>query len=151
MLVLGMASAFSYVLTFERIPHELGQWIIDTADNWIVFVLCVTVLFLLLGMIMDALPALIILMPILVPVGVAMGMNPIHIGILVQANVGISLISPPVGVCLYVACGLSRISIEEVIRSRSCPFSGVLVVTVLVISYVPEIALFLPRQLGYVD
>ena len=150
MLVLGMASAFSYVLTFERIPHELGQWIVDTADNWIVFVLCVTVLFLLLGMIMDALPALIILMPILVPVGVALGMEPIHIGILVQANVGISLISPPVGVCLYVACGLSRISIEEVIRSL-LPFLGVLVATVLVISYVPEIALFLPRQLGYVD
>ena len=150
MLVLGMASAFSYVLTFERIPHELGQWIVDTADNWIVFVLCVTVLFLLLGMIMDALPALIILMPILVPVGVALGMEPIHIGILVQANVGISLISPPVGVCLYVACGLSRISIEEVIRSL-LPFLGVLVATVLVISYVPEIALFLPRQLGYVE
>ena len=112
--------------------------------------LCVTVLFLLLGMIMDALPALIILMPILVPVGVALGMEPIHIGILVQANVGISLISPPVGVCLYVACGLSRISIEEVIRSL-LPFLGVLVATVLVISYVPEIALFLPRQLGYVD
>ena len=150
MLVLGMASAFSYVLTFERIPHELGQWIIDTADNWIVFVLCVTLLFLLLGMIMDALPALIILMPILVPVGVALGMEPIHIGILVQANVGISLISPPVGVCLYVACGLSRLPIEAVIPAL-LPFLGVLVATVLVISYVPEIALFLPRRLGYLD
>ena len=150
MLVLGMASAFSYVLTFERIPHELGQWIIDTADNWIVFVLCVTLLFLLLGMIMDALPALIILMPILVPVGVALGMEPIHIGILVQANVGISLISPPVGVCLYVACGLSRLAIEAVISSL-LPYLGVLVATVLVISYVPEIALFLPRRLGYLD
>ena len=150
MLVLGMASAFSYVLTFERIPHELGQWIIDTADNWIVFVLCVTLLFLLLGMIMDALPALIILMPILVPVGVALGMEPIHIGILVQANVGISLISPPVGVCLYVACGLSRLPIEKVVPSL-LPFLGVLVATVLVISYVPEIALFLPRRLGYLD
>lgn len=150
MLVLGMASAFSYVLTFERIPHELGQWIIDTADHWIVFVLCVTLLFLLLGMIMDALPALIILMPILVPVGVALGMEPIHIGILVQANVGISLISPPVGVCLYVACGLSRLPIEAVIPAL-LPFLGVLVATVLVISYVPEIALFLPRRLGYLD
>lgn len=149
MLVLGMAYAFAFVLTFERIPHEAGQWIIDTADNWIVFVMFVTILFLLLGMIMDALPALIILMPILVPAGVALGMEPIHIGILIEASVGISLISPPVGVCLYVACGLSGLPLETVVRSL-LPFFAVLVFTVLVISYVPEIALFLPRQLGYI-
>ncbi len=65
---------------------------------------------------MDALPALIILMPILVPVAVSFGMDPIHFGILVEANVGISLISPPVGVCLYVACGLSKLPLEAVIR-----------------------------------
>ena len=101
-------------------------------------------------MIMDALPALIILMPILVPVGVSLGMHPIHIGILVQANVGVSLISPPVGVCLYVACGLSKEPIETVIKAL-IPFYIVLVVTVLIISYIPEIALFIPRILGYVD
>ena len=145
-----MASVFSFVLTFERIPHALAQWITAFADNWIVFVLLVNIVFLLLGMIMDALPALIILMPILVPVGIALGMEPIHLGILVQANVGISLISPPVGVCLYVACGLSKQPIEAVIRAL-LPFYLVLVVTVLVISYVPEIALFIPRLLGYVD
>ncbi len=101
-------------------------------------------------MIMDALPALIILMPILVPVGVSLGMDPIHIGILVQANVGISLISPPVGVCLYVACGLSKQPIETVIKAL-IPFYIVLVFTVLIISYIPEIALYIPRILGYVD
>jgi C4-dicarboxylate transporter DctM subunit len=150
LLVLGMASVFSFILTFERIPHAVAQAIVVFADNWIVFVLLVNIVFLLLGMIMDALPALIILMPILVPVGIALGMEPIHIGILVQANVGISLISPPVGVCLYVACGLSKEPIETVIRSL-IPFYVVLVATVLVISYVPEIALFIPRLLGYVD
>lgn len=150
LLVLGMASVFSFILTFERIPHAIAQALIDATDNWMVFVLLVNVLFLLLGMIMDALPALIILMPILVPVGVSLGMDPIHLGILVEANVGISLISPPVGVCLYVACGLSKEPIETVIRSL-IPFYLVLVATVLVISYVPEIALFIPRQLGYVN
>jgi len=149
-LVLGMASVFSYVLTFERIPHAIAETITLYADNWIVFVLFLNIVFLLLGMIMDALPALIILMPILVPVGISLGMDPIHIGILVQANVGISLISPPVGVCLYVACGLSNQPIETVVRSL-IPFYIVLVVTVLVISYVPEIALFIPRLLGYID
>lgn len=149
MLVIGMASLFSFVLTFERIPHAISQFIIDHAQNWIVFVIFVNILFLILGMIMDALPALIILMPILVPVGVSLGMNPIHIGILVEANVGISLISPPVGICLYVACGLSDLRIEDILRPL-IPFILVLLVTLLIISYVPEITLFLPRLLGYV-
>jgi len=150
MFVLGMASVFSFILTFERIPHNIAAAIVSYADNWIIFVLFVNILFLLLGMIMDALPALIILMPILVPVGLSLGMDPIHLGILVEANVGISLISPPVGVCLYVACGLSKEPIETVIRAL-IPFYLVLVATVLVISYAPEITLFIPRSLGYVN
>lgn len=148
MLVLGMASAFSFVLAFERIPHALAAFIVAYADNWIIFVIGVNILFFLLGMIMDALPALIILMPILVPAGVALGMDPIHIGIFVAANVTISLFTPPVGVCLYVACGLSKLPIEAVFRPL-LPFLAVLLITLLVISYVPEITLFVPRLLGY--
>ena len=149
MLILGMASAFSFVLAFERIPHELAALIVQYANHWVVFVIIVNVVFFLLGMIMDALPALIILMPILVPAGVALGMEPIHIGIFVAANVTISLFTPPVGVCLFVACGLSKLSIEAVIRPL-VPFLAVLLVTLLTISYVPEITLFIPRLLGYV-
>jgi len=149
MLILGMASAFSFVLAFERIPHELAERIVAFADNWIVFVICVNVTFFLLGMIMDALPALIILMPILVPAGTALGMEPIHIGIFVAANVTISLFTPPVGVCLYVACGLSKLPIEAVFKPL-LPFLAVLLATLLMISYVPEITLFIPRLLGYV-
>lgn len=148
MLILGMASAFSFALAFERIPHQLAQFIVTYADNWVVFVICVNILFFLLGMIMDALPALIILMPILVPAGVALGMDPIHIGIFVAANVSISLFTPPVGVCLYVACGLSKLPIEAVFKPLM-PFLGVLLLTLLIISYVPEITLFVPRLLGY--
>ncbi len=149
MLILGMASAFSFVLAFERIPHELAALIVQYANHWIVYVIFVNVVFFLLGMIMDALPALIILMPILVPAGVALGMEPIHIGIFVAANVTISLFTPPVGVCLFVACGLSKLPIEAVIKPL-LPFLGVLILTLLTISYVPEITLLIPRMLGYV-
>ena len=149
MLVLGMASIFSFVLTFERIPHLIGEFIVEYSGNWIVFVIFVNVLFLFLGMIMDGLAALIVLMPIIVPAAVSLGMEPIHIGILCANNIGISMISPPVGVCLYVACGLSDLSIEEVIRPL-IPFLLVLLATLLVISYVPSITLMLPRLLGYV-
>ncbi len=149
MLILGMASAFSFVLAFERIPHELAALIVQYAHHWIVYVIFVNIVFFLLGMIMDALPALIILMPILVPAGVALGMEPIHIGIFVAANVTISLFTPPVGVCLFVACGLSKLPIEAVIKPL-LPFLAVLLVTLMTISYVPEITLFIPRLLGYV-
>jgi len=150
LMVLGMASAFSFALSFDRIPQSLGSFIVEYADNWVVFVILVHILFLILGMVMDALPALIILMPILVPAGVALGMEPIHLGILVEANVAISLITPPVGICLYVACGLNKLPIEAVVKPL-LPFIAVLITTLLVISYVPEITLFLPRQLGYVQ
>ena len=148
MLILGTASAFSFALAFERIPHQIAQFIVTYADNWVIFVMFVNVLFFLLGMIMDALPAIIILMPILVPAGVALGMDPIHIGIFVAANVSLSLFTPPVGVCLYVACGLSKLPIEKVFKPL-LPFLGVLLLTLLTISYVPEITLFIPRILGY--
>ncbi len=149
MLVAGMAFVFSFVLTLERIPHLLAQYIALYSHSWIQFVIYVNIVFLFLGMFMDALPALIVLMPILVPAGVALGMEPIHIGILVACNVGISLVSPPVGVCLYVACALSKLPVEAIIRAL-IPFLLVLVGTLIIISYVPDITLFIPRLLGYV-
>ncbi len=149
LLVLGSAALFSFVLTFERIPHLLADLITAYAFNWIVFLLMVHAMFLLLGMIMDALPPIIVLMPILVPAGVALGIEPIHLGILIAANVGIGMISPPVGICLFVSCGISGTPIESVVRPL-IPFLAILVATLLLISYVPAITLFLPTLLGYV-
>ena len=96
---------------------------------------------------MDALPAIIILMPILTPVAMEFGMNPIHFGILVEANVGLGMITPPVGVCLFVACGIAKIPIERVIKTI-LPFLLMLLITLLIITFVPEITLWLPRLLG---
>ncbi len=148
LLVLGTASLFSFVLTFERIPHLLAELITDYAFNWVVFLLLVHAVFLMLGMIMDALPPIIVLMPILVPAGITFGIDPIHLGILVAANVGIGMISPPVGICLFVSCGISGTPIESVVRPL-IPFLVILVATLLLISYVPVITLFLPTLLGY--
>ncbi len=149
MLVLATASMMSFVLAFERIPHLLAQMITDYAYNWIVFILFVHVVFLILGMVMDALPPIIILMPILVPVAESFGMDPVHFGILIAANVGIGMISPPVGICLYVACGISKTAIEEVVP-RLIPFLMILLATLMVITFFPSITLFLPRLLGFV-
>ena len=148
LLVLAMASVFSFVLAFDRIPHAIAQFIIAHADNWAVFIILVHLVFFLLGMLMDALPAIIVLMPIIVPVATSLGMEPLHIGILVAANVGIGMITPPVGICLYVSCGMSGVPIEDVTKPL-LPYLAVLVATLIIITAFPDITLFLPRLLGY--
>lgn len=148
LIMLGMASMISFVMTFERIPHQIAQGIAQYAPNWIVFVLFISLVFLFLGMVMDTLPVIIVLMPIIVPAAVALGMDPIHLGILVEANVGLGMITPPVGICLYVACGISKLPLEKTIRTL-IPFMLVLLATVLLISFIPQISLMLPRMLGF--
>ena len=149
LLVLATASMFSFILTFDRIPHAIAQFIVTYADNWILFIILVHFVFLMLGMIMDALPAIIVLMPIFVPVAVSLGMEPIHLGILVAANVGIGMITPPVGICLFVACGISKIPIGSVVKPL-LPFLVFLVLTLVIITMFPQITLFLPRLLGFI-
>jgi len=148
MVVLGMASMFSFVLTFDRLPHMVAQAIATHAPNWLVFILFVHLVFIVLGMVMDALPPIIILTPILLPVAVAMGMEPLHFGILIAANVGIGMVSPPVGMCLYVSCGISKTPIEKVVPWL-IPFLAVLVAMLALITFVPEVTLWLPETLGY--
>ena len=149
LLVLATASIFSFILTFERIPHALAQFIVSYADNWILFIILVHIVFILLGMVMDALPAIIVLMPIFLPVAVSLGMEPIHLGILVAANVGIGMITPPVGICLFVACGISKTPIGSVVKPL-LPFLIFLIFTLIIITMFPEITLFLPRLLGFI-
>ena len=148
LFVLGTASMFSFVLTFERLPHLLAEGISTHAPNWIVFILFVHLIFLFLGMVMDALPPIIILMPILLPAAIALGMDPVHFGILVAANVGIGMISPPVGICLYVACGIGKTPIEKV-TPKLLPFLALLLAMLLILTFVPQVTLWLPEALGY--
>ena len=149
LLVLATASMFSFILTFERIPHALAQIIVTYADNWIIFIILVHLVFLMLGMVMDALPAIIVLMPIFLPVGVSLGMEPVHLGILIAANVGIGMITPPVGICLFVACGVSDVKIGNVVKPLF-PFLLFLIITLIIITIYPQITLFLPRLFGII-
>ena len=149
LLVLATASMFSFILTFERIPHALAQIIVTYADNWIIFIILVHLVFLMLGIVMDALPAIIVLMPIFLPVGVSLGMEPIHLGILIAANVGIGMITPPVGICLFVACGVSDVKIGNVVKPLF-PFLLFLILTLIIITIFPQITLFLPRLFGII-
>jgi len=148
LIILSATGILSFVLTYDQIPQKIANFILAYAHNWVAFVLLVNILFLFLGMIMDTLPAIIILLPILVPIGISLGMEPIHLAILIESNVAIGMITPPVGMCLFVGCSLSNIPIESVMKML-IPFFICLIITLLIISYFPYITMFLPRLLGY--
>jgi TRAP-type C4-dicarboxylate transport system permease large subunit len=134
-------------MTISEAPQAVGQWLATFSTNKYVFLLMVQLVFFAIGMFMDALPALLILMPILVPIAVQQGIEPIHFGILVEVNVALGMAHPPVGVCLYAACAVARLPMEKVIRPM-LPMIAVLIVTMLVITYVEGFSMWLPRLLG---
>lgn len=148
MLLVGMSSTFAWVVASQRIPQLVTEGILGISTNPMVFLFMVNILFLIVGTFMDPTPAIIILVPILFPVSQQLGIDEIHFGTVVVANLGIGLVTPPVGVVLYVAASVGKTTIEEVSRYL-LPFFAVLILTLFVITYLPDVTLFVPRLFGY--
>jgi C4-dicarboxylate transporter DctM subunit len=150
LLVIAMAAMLGYALTIFQVPQELGRLLDSFAPGKILFLLFVQICFYAIGTCMDTVPAILILIPILTPMAIARGIEPIHFGILVECNVALHLACPPVGNVLFTACAVGNTPLELVIKPI-LPMIGILTVTMLIITYVPDIAMFLPRILGLVD
>jgi C4-dicarboxylate transporter DctM subunit len=149
LLVASMGNVLGYAMAISRVPEQLALAIQSMAHDRYVFLLLVQLLFFAVGMIMDGVPAEIILMPILTPIAVSYGVHPIHFGIMVVANVALGLAIPPVGLCFYTACAVAELPAERVVKPL-LPFAAILVVTLLAVTYVGGLALVLPTllQLG---
>jgi C4-dicarboxylate transporter DctM subunit len=147
LFVIAMSAALGYAMTISQAPQAVAEWLSTVSGNKYFFLLMVQIVFFIIGMFMDALPALIVLMPILVPVAIAQGVNPIHFGILVEVNVALGMAHPPVGVCLYAACAVARLPMEKVVKPM-LPMIAVLIATMLLITYVEGFSMWLPRLLG---
>jgi C4-dicarboxylate transporter DctM subunit len=143
MIILGSATAFGRILTREQIPTHLANMIISFTDSRIVILLLINILLLIVGCFMETLAAILILAPILLPVVTRVGVDPIHFGIIMVVNLAIGFITPPVGVNLFVACGIAKISLEDISRSILKPLI-VMIIVLLFITYIPQISLFLP-------
>lgn len=146
MLIIATASAFGLILTREMIPNAIAEWFISISSNKYVFLLLVNILFLIVGTFMETNAAIIILAPIFYPVAVQMGIDPIHFGIIMVINLAIGMITPPLGVNLFVACGISKLSIEKIVGANWLYLIATIVV-LLLISFVPGITLWLPNLL----
>jgi C4-dicarboxylate transporter DctM subunit len=148
--VIAMSAILSYAFTIYQIPTALAAGVDAITQNKIIFLLLVQILFFAIGTVVDTTPAIIILMPILTPMAVARGIQPIHFGILVEVNICLGMAHPPAGNCLYTACAITKVPLERVIRPL-LPFVAVLIATMMVITYVEGFSMFLPRLLGVAD
>lgn len=147
LLLVGASQAMSWVLAYEQVPQLVSEALIALSDNPIVILLLINVLLLVVGTFMDMTPAVLIFTPIFLPVVTGLGMDPVHFGILLIANLCIGLCTPPVGTCLFVACGVGRTTIARVVPS-ALPFFVAMLVALLLITYWPALTLTLPRLLG---
>lgn len=140
LIIVGTATAFGKLMTLEQIPNQIAQYILSISENPIVIMLLITVLLLIVGCFMDTLAAIIILTPILLPIVVSLGYDPIHFGVIMVANLAIGFITPPLGVNLFVGSGISGLTIETL--AKAClPFFIAMLLSLLIITFVPQISM----------
>lgn len=142
LIIVGTATAFGKLLTMEQIPNQIAQWMLSISENPIIIILLITILLLIVGCFMDTLAAIIILTPILLPIAISIGYDPIHFGIIMVVNLAIGFITPPLGVNLFVASGISGLSIEDLSKAV-IPFFIAMLLTLIILILVPELSLFL--------
>lgn len=145
--IITNAVLFSFLMTSEGIPQVMAQWIIDKGLGPIAFLLMVNVLLLLAGNVMEPSSIVLIMAPILFPVAMALGINPVHFGILIVVNMEVGMCHPPVGLNLYVASGITKMGITE-LTIAVWPWLLTMLGFLMLVTYVPELSLWLPRQLG---
>ena len=144
LLIISSASVFGWVLTANRIPELISQVFVSISDNPLVFLLLINLQLLLVGMFLETGAAITVLDPILTPVALKMGIDPIHFGIVMIVNLAVGMTTPPVGVNLFVACQIAGLRIEHIIRSM-LPFYLSLLICLAIITYVPGLTLWLPQ------
>ncbi|RBP96074.1 C4-dicarboxylate transporter DctM subunit [Cytobacillus firmus] len=142
MLVISASKVFSWYLTYEQIPSAVAGTLIEYASNPIVFLILVNIILLIVGMFMDSSAAVLILVPLFLPVVLEMGIDPIHFGVIMIINLAIGMLTPPFGLNLFVASGVSKMSLAGVTRG-TMPFIFVLIAALMVITYVPQLSLYL--------
>lgn len=148
LLILGVAQGFTNYLVEAQVPSHLVAFVTAHVSSKFVFILCLTIILLLIGCMMDVFSAIIIVVPLIVPLGSAYGLDPIHLGILFLANLGLGFLTPPVGMNLFIASYRFNKPMSVVLKA-SLPYFFLQLIAVLIISYWPALTLAIPRAFGY--
>ncbi len=147
MILIGFAASFGAVMTYMQLPMRITEFFTSISDNKYVILMWINIMLLVIGTLMDMAPIILILTPVLLPVVLSLGIDPVHFGMIMLVNLGIGLITPPVGSVLFVASAVSKQSIEKVVKAMM-PFYCVLFVVLMLVTYIPTISLFLPKLFG---
>jgi C4-dicarboxylate transporter, DctM subunit len=143
MIIIGLSVSFAYFMTLEQIPNDISGFLTNLSSNPVVILIAINILLLIVGMFIDTISALVVLTPILLPIVTAVGVDPIHFGVILVANLAIGFITPPLGVNLFVASSVGKVKFERIVRAI-IPFMVSMIICLLVITYVPELSLWLP-------
>ncbi len=144
MILISTSQVFGWLLTYLRLPEMVANGILGITENKILIMLILNVLMLILGTIMDMSAIILVATPILLPIAIECGMDPVHFGVVMILNLGIGLITPPVGGTLFVGSAVSGVPIEKLIKTL-LPFLGIMVIVLMIITYVPGLIMFLPN------
>ncbi len=147
MFLIAAASLFGWIMTRENIPQQIATGIVQVAKTPVTFLLLVNLVYLIAGMLLDTTAVILLLVPIFYPIVVQLGINPVHFGLMSIFNLGLGQITPPFGVCLFVASGISGVSLARITKAI-WPFIVAGIALVLLYTYVPAISLWLPGLLG---
>ena len=147
MFLIGASQAMSWALSFEQVPQAVSAALLGISDNPLVTLLIINILLLIVGTFMDMTPAVLIFTPIFLPVVMSSGMDPVHFGVLMIANLCIGLCTPPVGTCLFIGCGVGGTTLAKVIRPL-LPIFIAMFIGLMLITYWPALTLWVPRMLG---
>ena len=148
LIIISAVSAANWLLTYNRVPNLLTDWVLGNVSGQTTFLIAAMLLFLFVGLFLEGIAAMLVLVPILHPIAVSLGVDPVHFGIIVIFNLMIGLITPPVGLCLFVAESIARVGMPRLTRAI-LPFFLVEVLVLVILTFVPAIVTFLPRSLGY--
>lgn len=148
MLLIGTSMALSWVLSFENIPQNISKTLIALTNSKIIILLIINVILLAVGTFMDATPAVLIFTPIFLPVVANLGIDPLHFGILMILNLCIGICTPPVGAVLFVGCAIADTKITYIIKWL-LPFFLAMILSLMLVTYIPELTLYLPRVFGF--
>ena len=145
--LIACASSVGYIMALTQMPAKITAFFLSISTDKYVILLLINVLLLLLGCLVDMAPSILISTPILLPVMLKLGVDPVHFGMIMMLNLGIGLCHPPVGAILFVGCAVGEVKIEDVLR-RIWPFYAVMFAVLMLVTYLPQLSLWLPRALG---
>jgi tripartite ATP-independent transporter DctM subunit len=148
LIIIGLSASFAWVLTIEGIPQQMAEWLISMKLSPWMFLIIVNVFLLLFGIFIEPLPGVMVLAPILAPVAIKLGVDPVHFAMIVIYNLTLGMITPPVGGLLFVTCNVSKVPMSQLVR-QLVPFLWAHGAVLVLLTFVPALSTWLPRALGF--